>query len=59
MRFCYENWRKAARCQPIRVAGLTITQASRQLKKRASLENTKRSTEVVGLTFLFAFLEES
>src|SRR4051812_5585866 len=48
------NLRKAARCQPIRVAGLTVTKALRHSKKQAHLENTKRSAEVVGLGFFYA-----
>jgi hypothetical protein len=36
-----QNFRKAARCQPIKVAGLTITKALRQSNKRVSLENTR------------------
>jgi hypothetical protein len=49
--FQRQNRRKAARCQPINVAGLTITNALRQSKKRASLDNTNRSAAVVGLAF--------
>jgi hypothetical protein len=43
--------RSADRCQPMRVAGLTITKALRHSKRRASLENTKRSAAVVALGF--------
>jgi hypothetical protein len=46
--FQRENRRNAARCQPINVAGLTITKALRQSKKRASLDKTNRSAAVVG-----------
>jgi hypothetical protein len=46
-----QNRRNAARCQPIRVAGLTITKALRQLKKRASLDRTNRSAALVGTAF--------
>jgi hypothetical protein len=42
LKFQCQNCRKAARCQPIAVAGLTITKALRQSKKRASLEKRKR-----------------
>ena len=46
-----QNRRNAARCQPINVAGLTMTNALRQSKKRASLDNTNRSAAVVGAAF--------
>lgn len=46
--FQRQNFRKPARCQPIKVAGLTITKALRQSNKRASFENTRRSAAVVG-----------
>jgi hypothetical protein len=49
--FQRQKRRKAARCQPINVAGLTITKAPRQSKKRASLDNTNRSAAVVGTDF--------
>lgn len=49
--FQRHNRRKAARCQPINVFGLTITKALRQSKKRASLENTNRSPAVVAAAF--------
>ena len=49
--FQRQNRRNAARCQPINVAGLTITKALRQSKKRASLHNTNRSAAVVGAAF--------
>src|SRR3954466_5988532 len=49
--FQRQNRRKAVRCQPIRVAGFTITKALRQSKRRASFENTKRSAAVVGAAF--------
>ena len=49
--FQRQNRRNAARCQPINVAGLTITKALRQSKKQASLEITNRSAAVVGATF--------
>jgi hypothetical protein len=38
--------RSAARCQPIKVAGLTITNALRQSNQRASFENTNLSVAV-------------
>jgi hypothetical protein len=40
--FQRHKWRSAARCQPIKVAVLTITKALRQPKKRASLDKTNR-----------------
>lgn len=49
--FQRQNRRNAARCQPINVAGLTMTNALRQSKKRASLDNTNRSPAVVGAAF--------
>src|SRR3954465_11535923 len=49
--FQRQNRRNAARCQPINVAGLTMTNALRQSKKRASLDNTNRSAAVVGAAF--------
>jgi hypothetical protein len=36
--FQRQKWRNAARCQPIKVAGLTITNALRQSNQRASFE---------------------
>jgi hypothetical protein len=45
--FQRQKRRKAVRCQPIRVAGLTISKAPRQSKKLASLANTKRSVALV------------
>jgi len=49
--FQRQNRRRAARCQPINVSGLTITKALRQSKKRVSLENTNRSPAVVATAF--------
>ena len=49
--FQRQKWRKAARCQPMNVAGFTMIKALRHGKKRASLESTKRSATVVGLAF--------
>ena len=49
--FQRQNRRNAARCQPINVAGLTMTKALRQSKKRASLDKTNRSAAVVGAAF--------
>jgi hypothetical protein len=49
--FQRQNRRNAARCQPIKVAGLTMTKALRQSKKRASLDKTNRSAAVVGAAF--------
>jgi hypothetical protein len=43
--------RNAARCQPIKAAGLTITNALRQSNQRASFENTNLSPGVVGSAF--------
>jgi hypothetical protein len=44
-----QNRRNAWRCQPIKVAGLTISNALRQSNHRASLENTNLSPGVVGM----------
>src|SRR4051794_12154708 len=49
--FQRQKRRNAWRCQPIKVAGLTISNALRQSNKRASLENTNLSAGVVGLAF--------
>jgi hypothetical protein len=46
-----QNRRNAWRCQPIKVAGLTISNALRQSNHRASLENTNLSPGVVGMAF--------
>src|SRR5438309_6980202 len=43
--------RNALRCQPIKVAGLTISNALRQSNQRASLENTYLLAGVVGIAF--------
>src|SRR4051812_30706127 len=43
--------RNALRCQPIKVAGLTISNALRQSNQGASLENTNLSAGVVGIAF--------
>ena len=49
--FQRKKWRKADRCQPIRVPGLTITNAARQSKRQARRQSTKRSAAFVGLAF--------
>jgi hypothetical protein len=49
--FQRQNKRNALRCQPIKVAGLTISNALRESNQRASLENTNLSAEVVGIAF--------
>src|SRR5205085_2337195 len=49
--FQRQNRRNAFRCQPIKVAGLTISSALRQSNQRASLENTNLSAGVVGMAF--------
>src|SRR4051794_14123596 len=49
--FQRQNKRNALRCQPIKVAGLTISNALRQSNQRASLENTNLSAGVVGIAF--------
>ena len=49
--FKRQKRRNAARCQPIKVAGLTISKALRQSKKRASLDKTNRSAALVGAAF--------
>src|ERR1700751_829924 len=54
-----KNRRNAARCQPINVAGLTITNALRQSKKRASLDKTNRSAAVVGTAFFSRSLNKA
>src|SRR4051812_5394822 len=46
-----QNKRNALRCQPIKVAGFTISSALRQSNQRASLENTSLSAGVVGIAF--------
>jgi hypothetical protein len=51
MRFSPQVGFSAARCQPIKVAGLTITNALRQSTQRASFENTNLSAGVVGRAF--------
>lgn len=56
--FQRQNRRNAARCQPIKVAGLTITNAFRHSNNRASLENTKRSPGTGCFGFRLAFLEK-
>src|SRR5919199_6170378 len=43
--------RNALRCQPIKVAGLTISNALRQSNQLASLDNTNLSAGVVGIAF--------
>ena len=49
--FHRQNRRKAFRCQPIKVTGLTMTKASRQSKKRADVLKVKRSAaEIRGLS---------
>src|SRR3954462_16003317 len=45
-----KRW-NALRCQPIKVAGLTISNALRQSNQRASLENTNLPAGVVGIAF--------
>src|SRR3954467_5510321 len=49
--FQRQKRRNALRCQPIKVAGLTIINAPRQSNQRASLENTNLSPGVVGIAF--------
>src|SRR5438309_10818324 len=49
--FQRQKRRNALRCQPIKVAGLTIINAPRQSNQRASLENTNLSSGVVGIAF--------
>src|SRR3954462_1893786 len=49
--FQRQKRRNAWRCQPIKVAGLTIINAPRQSNQRASLENTNLSPGVVGIAF--------
>src|SRR4051794_35388049 len=49
--FQRQKRRNALRCQPIKVAGLTISNALRQSNQRASLENTNLSAGVVGIAF--------
>src|SRR3954447_18078235 len=49
--FQRQKRRNALRCQPIKVAGLTISNAPRQSNQRASLENTNLSAGVVGIAF--------
>src|SRR3954453_8915921 len=49
--FQRQKRRNALRCQPIKVAGLTISNALRQSNQRASLENTNLSAGVVGMAF--------
>src|SRR4051812_17386569 len=47
--FQRQKRRNALRCQLIKVAGLTISNALRQSNQRASLENTYLSAGVVGI----------
>src|SRR3954466_12526758 len=49
--FQRQKRRNALRCQPIKVAGLTISNALRQSNQGASLENTNLSAGVVGIAF--------
>src|SRR4051812_11099332 len=49
--FQRHNRRNAWRCQPIKVAGLTISNALRQSNQRVSMENTNLSAGVVGIAF--------
>jgi hypothetical protein len=49
--FQRQKRRNAVRCHPIKVAGLTITKALRQSKKRASLDKTNRSAAAVAAAF--------
>jgi hypothetical protein len=49
--FQRQKRRNAARCQLIKVAGFTITNALRQSNQRASFENTNLSAGVVGSAF--------
>src|SRR4051794_27340015 len=49
--FRRQKRRNTLRCQPIKVAGLTISNALRQSNQRASLENTNLSAGVVGIAF--------
>ena len=57
--FQHQNRPNAARCQLINVAGLTITKALRQSKKRVSLDKTNRSALVVGLAFFSRSLNKA
>ena len=57
--FQHQNRRNAVRCQLINVAGLTITKALRQSKKRVSLDKTNRSAVVVGLAFFSRSLNKA
>src|SRR4051794_19575307 len=49
--FQRQKRRNALRCQPIKVAGLTIINALRQSNQPASLENKNPSAGVVGIAF--------
>src|SRR4051812_28829788 len=49
--FQRQKRRNALRCQPIKVAGLTISNALRQSNQGASLEDTNLSAGVVGIAF--------
>jgi hypothetical protein len=49
--FQRQKRRNALRCQPIKLAGLTIINELRQSNQRASLENTNLSPGVVGIAF--------
>jgi hypothetical protein len=49
--FQRQKRQNALRCEPIKVAGLTIMNALRQSNQRARLENTNLSAGVVGLAF--------
>jgi hypothetical protein len=56
--FQRQHRQNAARCQPIRVAGLTITNALRQSKSRESLKNNKAIRGSGCFGFLFTFLKQ-
>src|SRR4051812_50225528 len=49
--FQRQKRRNALRCQPIKVAGFTISSALRQSNQRASLENTSLPAGGGGLAF--------
>src|SRR3954453_12917123 len=49
--FQRQNRRNALRCQPIKVAGFTISNALPHSNQRTSLENTNLSAGVVGIAF--------
>src|SRR3954451_4853028 len=57
--FQRQKRRNALRCQPIKVAGLTISKGLRQSNQRANLENTNLLAGVVGIAFLLPFPEQS